>query len=54
MKGKPKEIIDRLAALSSFNRIGVPNDIAEVVAFLASDEAKWINSQDIGVNGGMA
>ncbi|MGQ1945512.1 SDR family oxidoreductase [Geofilum sp. OHC36d9] len=54
MKGKPKEIVDRLASLSSFNRIGEPSDIAEVVAFLASDEAKWINSQNIGVNGGMA
>jgi 3-oxoacyl-[acyl-carrier protein] reductase len=53
-KGKPQEVIDRLASLSPFNRIGEPNDIAEVVVFLASDEAKWINAQNIGVNGGMA
>ena len=52
--GKPKEVIDRLASLSPFNRIGEPNDIAEVIVFLASDEAKWINAQNIGVNGGMA
>ena len=53
-KGKPQEVIDRLASLSPFNRIGEPNDIAEIVLFLASDEAKWINAQNIGVNGGMA
>ena len=53
-KGKPQEVIDRLASLSPFNRIGEPNDIAEIVVFLASDEAKWINAQNIGANGGMA
>ena len=53
-KGKPKEVIDRLASLSAFNRIGEPEDIAKIVVFLASDDAKWINAQNIGVNGGMA
>ena len=53
-KGKSQEVIDRLAALSPFNRIGEPEDIAQVVLFLASDEAKWINAQNIGSNGGMA
>ena len=52
--GKPQEVIDRLASLSPFNRIAEPNDIAEVVVFLASDQAKWINAQNIGANGGMA
>lgn len=54
IKGKPQEAIDRLASLNPFGRIGEPNDIAEVVVFLASEEAKWINAQNIGVNGGMA
>jgi 3-oxoacyl-[acyl-carrier protein] reductase len=53
-KGKPKEVIDHLASLNAFNRIGEPEDIARVVCFLASDEAKWISGQNIGVNGGMA
>lgn len=52
--GKPQEVIDRLASLSPFNRIGEPNDIAKTVLFLASDDAKWINAQNIGINGGMA
>jgi 3-oxoacyl-[acyl-carrier protein] reductase len=52
--GKPKEVIDRLAALSAFNRIGEPEDIAKVIVFMASDDAKWISAQNIGVNGAMA
>lgn len=52
--GKSDELIGRLASLSAFNRIGEPNDIAEVVAFLASDAAKWVSAQNIGVNGAMA
>jgi len=53
-KGKSEELINRLASLSAFNRIGEPEDIAHIVVFLASDAAKWINAQNIGVNGGMA
>jgi 3-oxoacyl-[acyl-carrier protein] reductase len=52
--GKSTEVIARLASLSAFNRIGEPDDIAQVVVFLASDAAKWISAQNIGVNGGMA
>lgn len=52
--GKSQEAIDRLASLSAFNRIGEPADIAKVIVFLASDEAKWISAQNIGINGGMA
>lgn len=52
--GKSTETINRLASLSSFNRLGEASDIAKVVVFLASDSAKWINAQNIGINGGMA
>lgn len=54
MNGKSNEVVGRLAGLSAFNRIGEPDDIARVVAFLASDDAKWISAQNIGINGGMA
>ncbi|RFM36218.1 SDR family oxidoreductase [Chitinophaga silvisoli] len=54
LTGKTQEALDRLAALSAFNRIGEPEDIAKVVAFLVSDDAKWISGQNIGANGGMA
>lgn len=53
-QGKSQELIDRLASLSAFNRIAEPEDIANVVVFLASDEAKWITAQNLGANGGMA
>jgi len=53
-KGKPKEVIDRLASLSAFNRIGEVEDTAKIIVFLASDDAKWISAQNIGINGGMA
>jgi 3-oxoacyl-[acyl-carrier protein] reductase len=54
IKGKTEEQINRLASLSAFGRIGEPEDIAGIVLFLASDDAKWISAQNIGVNGGMA
>ena len=54
MKGKPQQVVDHLASMNPFGRIGEPDDIADVVVFLASDAAKWINAQNIGVNGGMA
>ncbi|WP_422083517.1 SDR family oxidoreductase [Ulvibacterium sp.] len=53
-KGKPEAVINRLASLSAFNRIGEPEDIAKIVTFLASDEAKWISAQNLGANGAMA
>ncbi|MGJ7416558.1 SDR family NAD(P)-dependent oxidoreductase [Streptomyces cinereoruber] len=43
-----------LAALSVFNRIGTPADVADVVAFLASDDARWITGQYVDVTGGTA
>ncbi|MEV5481613.1 MULTISPECIES: SDR family oxidoreductase [Streptomyces] len=41
-----------LAAYSVFNRIGRPGDIADVAAFLASDDSRWITGQRIDVTGG--
>ena len=40
------------AASSPFNRVGTPQDIADVVAFLVSEEARWISGQEICANGG--
>jgi 3-oxoacyl-[acyl-carrier protein] reductase len=33
--------------------LGQPKDIADVVAFVVSEEARWITGQIIGVNGGL-
>lgn len=43
----------KVAAQSSpLGRLGTPEDIAEVVVFLASEKARWLTGQDIVVNGG--
>jgi NAD(P)-dependent dehydrogenase (short-subunit alcohol dehydrogenase family) len=33
-------------------RVGVPNDVAALVAFLMSQEGEWINGQVINIDGG--
>lgn len=39
---------------SPFRRLGLPGDIADVVAFLVSEEARWLTGQTIQAGGGMA
>lgn len=51
--GKTEEAKQRSAAMSPFNRIGSPEEIAEVVAFLASSRASWVHGQVIQPNGGL-
>jgi 3-oxoacyl-[acyl-carrier protein] reductase len=43
---------DTVAAATPLRRIGVPDDIAHVVAFLVSDDASYITGQTIYVDGG--
>lgn len=48
------EHFGKLASMNAYKRLGNPSDIAKVVVFLATDEAKWISGQSLGANGGMA
>jgi NAD(P)-dependent dehydrogenase (short-subunit alcohol dehydrogenase family) len=41
-----------LASQTALGRVGLPDDIGSVVAFLCSEESKWINAQRIEVSGG--
>ena len=38
---------------TALGRLGTPEDIADVVAFLASDDARWITGQFIDASGGL-
>jgi 3-oxoacyl-[acyl-carrier protein] reductase len=50
--GKSEEFIKRLENMSAFNRLGTVDDIADSVAFIVSEEARWITGQNIRVSGG--
>ena len=53
LEGKDQELLDRFAGAVPLERLGVPADVAGVVAFLASPAGHWINGQTIRVNGGI-
>lgn len=42
-----------IANTTALGRVGLPDDIGSVVAFLCSDDAKWVNAQRIEVAGGV-
>ncbi|MGH7214088.1 MAG: glucose 1-dehydrogenase [Tepidisphaeraceae bacterium] len=44
---------DHLIGLTPLGRLGQPEDIADVVAFVASDQANWITGEIIGATGGL-
>lgn len=53
MKGKPPELVDRIAKMNPLERLGTPEEIANVVSFLAGPDGAWINGQTLRANGGM-
>ena len=50
--GEDRGFLESGAAQSAFNRIAQPEDIADVVAFAASEDARWITGQVIDATGG--
>ncbi|WP_067461101.1 SDR family NAD(P)-dependent oxidoreductase [Actinomadura macra] len=46
-------LADLIAATTALDRLGGPDDVADVVAFLASDAARWITGQVIDASGGL-
>ena len=48
----PQEIIDKVSRFTALRRPGMPEDIADVVAFLASDEGRWLTGLTLAANGG--
>jgi 3-oxoacyl-[acyl-carrier protein] reductase len=54
LDGKTEEQIQTFAKMPPLQRLGQPDDIASVVAFLAGPDAGWINGQILRANGGIA
>ena len=48
-----QELNGYIASQTALGRVGLPDDIGGVVAFLCSDDAKWVNGQVIEASGGM-
>ncbi len=52
MKGEVEVFTRYLANVTALSRVGEPEDIGGLVAFLCTDDARWINGQRIEASGG--
>ncbi|MFZ4624471.1 MAG: SDR family oxidoreductase, partial [Rhodoferax sp.] len=52
--GMPEKVLQQLGAKVHLGRVGKPEEVANVYAFLASDEASYINGEVIEVSGGLS
>jgi len=48
-----KEVSKVIADMTALGRVGLADDVGSVVAFLCTEDAKWVNGQRIEVSGGM-
>jgi 3-oxoacyl-[acyl-carrier protein] reductase len=53
LDGKSDELVERMAKMNPLERLGTPDDIAAVVAFLAGPDGGWVNGQVLRANGGV-
>lgn len=49
----PAEQLQQIVGMTPLGRLGQPADVADVVAFLASDDARWVTGQNMQANGGI-
>jgi 3-oxoacyl-[acyl-carrier protein] reductase len=54
LDGKTDEQIATFSKMAPLERLGQPDDIASVVAFLVGPDAGWVNGQVLRANGGIA
>jgi 3-oxoacyl-[acyl-carrier protein] reductase len=54
LKGKSEALINELAKLAPLERLGLPEDVANVVSFLVGPAGGWVNAQVLRANGGFA
>jgi 3-oxoacyl-[acyl-carrier protein] reductase len=53
LDGKPEAVIENFRKLAPLERLGRPEDIAGVIAFLAGPDGAWVNGQVLRANGGV-
>jgi 3-oxoacyl-[acyl-carrier protein] reductase len=49
----PPEVLESMETQTPLGRLGEPQDIADVVAFLCSGDARWLTAQNLLANGGV-
>lgn len=49
----PPDMAEKVARWTALRRVGMPDDIADIVAFLASDEARWLTGATLPATGGL-
>ncbi|MEE1827872.1 SDR family oxidoreductase [Streptomyces sp. BE20] len=49
----PPHALEVVAGLTPLRRLGQPSDIADVVAFLAGPDGRWVSGQNLGATGGL-
>jgi len=53
LEGKTEQQVRAIVSMNPLGRLGQPDDIAGVVAFLAGPDSGWVNGQVIRANGGV-
>ena len=53
-RGKSEELIKTMEGWNPQGRLGQPGEVAVVIRFLVSEEAQWVNGQNVRINGGTA
>lgn len=54
LNGKSEQLLKMIAGFNPQNKIGTPEEVAEVVAFLSSPASSWVSGQVLSANGGQA
>jgi 3-oxoacyl-[acyl-carrier protein] reductase len=54
LKGKSEQMIKTIAGFNPHNRLGRPEEVADVLLWLSGSGSNWVTGQVIKVNGGMA
>jgi 3-oxoacyl-[acyl-carrier protein] reductase len=52
MRAIPEKIMQRIVESIPFHRLAEPDEVAHLIVYLASDKAKYITGQIVGINGG--